>query len=109
MADTSSLSSSGTDALTQASAARTRNLAMLRAKTPAEAKESAQEFESFFLGQMLQPMFSSIETEAPFGGGHAEEMWRSMMVDEYGKMIARNGGVGIADAVMRVMLANQEA
>lgn len=32
-----------------------------------------------------------------------------MMVDEYGKMIARNGGVGIADAVMRVMLANQEA
>jgi peptidoglycan hydrolase FlgJ len=54
-------------------------------------------------------MFTSVQVEAPFGGGHAEEMWRSLQVDEYGKMIARTGGIGVADAVFKEMLKIQEA
>lgn len=73
-----------------------------------EARRTAQEFEAFFISQMLQPMFQELNSEPPFGGGNAERIWRSMMVDEYGSMIARNGGVGIADAVMREMLKSQE-
>ncbi|KAA5605755.1 chemotaxis protein [Roseospira marina] len=83
--------------------------AALKAGDMAKARETAQDFEAFFLSQMMQPMFSGLSTEPPFGGGHAENTWRSLLVDEYGKLMARNGGVGIADSVMRTMLAAQEA
>ena len=74
----------------------------------AKARAAAQDFEAFFLGQMLQPMFADIGAEEPFGGGEAETMWRSFQVDEYGKAFARQGGIGIADMVFREMLKMQE-
>jgi len=74
----------------------------------AQAKKTAEDFEAFFLGQVLQPMFEGLEAEAPFGGGHAEKIWRTMMVDEMGKAMAKAGGIGIADAVQREILRLQE-
>ena len=68
----------------------------------------AEDFEAFFLGQMLQPMFSSIEPSKPFGGGHAEKIWKSLMVDEVGKSMAKNGGIGLADMIQRDLLKMQE-
>ncbi len=68
----------------------------------------AQDFEAFFLSQALQPMFANIEPEGPFSGGAGNEIWRSMQVDEYGKALAKNGGIGIADAVMKQLLIAQE-
>lgn len=78
------------------------------AVTPEKARQVSEEFEAVFLSQMLKPMFANSDAEAPFGGGFAEEMWRSLQVDEYGKAMARAGGVGIADAVMQEILRNQE-
>jgi len=72
------------------------------------ARKTAQDFEAFFLGQMLQPMFANISAEDPFGGGAGEDMWRQLQVDEYGKALAKNGGIGIADSVFREMLKMQE-
>lgn len=72
-------------------------------------RDAAQEFEAVFISQMIKPMFEGISTEAPFGGGNAEEMYRSLMIDEYGKSIAKSGGIGVADQVMREMLKMQEA
>ena len=57
---------------------------------------------------MLQPMFADINSEPPFGGGHAEKIWRSMLVDELGKGMAKAGGIGIADSIQREMLRLQE-
>jgi len=73
-----------------------------------QVRQKAQEFEAVFLGQMLQPLFENIEAAEPFGGGASEKMWQSMMVDEYGKGLARAGGIGLADRVMREMLKGQE-
>lgn len=73
-----------------------------------DAKAAAQEFEAVFLGQMLQPMFDTLGTDGLFGGGSGERMYRSMLVEEYGRALARNGGIGIADAVERQILALQE-
>lgn len=75
---------------------------------PAALDRSAKEFESVFLSQMMSQMWSGVEVDETFGGGHAEEVWRGMMVEEYGKMIARNGGVGIADQMKSQLLALQE-
>lgn len=70
--------------------------------------QAAGDFEAVFLSQMLESMFKGIKTDGPFGGGHAEEMMRSFMLQEYGKVMAANGGVGIADAVKRELLHAQE-
>ncbi|MBL4615581.1 MAG: rod-binding protein [Magnetovibrio sp.] len=71
-------------------------------------RETAQDFEAVFLSQMMKPMFEGIQTDGPFGGGQAEQMYRDLMVDEYGKSIAKAGGIGIADAVFKEMLKMQE-
>ena len=74
-----------------------------------QARTIADDFEAVFLGQMLKPMFEGIKPEAPFGGGNSEAMWRSMQIEEYGKVITKAGGIGIADSVFREMLKLQEA
>ena len=71
--------------------------------------EVAQAFEGQFIAQMMQNMFSTVSVDEEFGGGEAEEIYRSMVVDEYGKLIARTGGIGIADHVKREMIRLQEA
>ncbi|MCP5366052.1 MAG: rod-binding protein [Hyphomicrobiales bacterium] len=81
----------------------------LSAAEVARARKVAQDFEAFFLSQALQPMFAELTPEQPFGGGNAEQMWRSLQVEEYGKAIARQGGIGLADSIMREMLKVQEA
>jgi flagellar protein FlgJ len=75
---------------------------------PRKMRAAAVEFEGSFLGQMLAPMFTGTTAEVPFGGGQAEESWRSLEIDEIGKTIARAGGIGLADYVYREMLALQE-
>ena len=79
-----------------------------RVETLREGKKVAEEFEAVFLGQMLQPMFKNIEAAEPFGGSPSEKMWRTMQVDEYGKALAKAGGIGIADAGFREILKAQE-
>jgi flagellar protein FlgJ len=74
----------------------------------ARIRRTAEDFEAFFLAQMLQPMFEGVGAEEPFGGGFAEDMWRSLQVEQYGKALAKSGGIGIADAVVREMLRAQE-
>lgn len=73
-----------------------------------ELRKVAEEFEATFLSQMLQPMFANLGAEKPFGGGTGENMWRSMQVEEYGKALSKNGGIGLADSVFREMLKLQE-
>ena len=72
------------------------------------AKKAAQEFEAVFISQMLKPMFESIEIEPPFGGGSGEEVWKGLQVEEYGKAIARAGGIGLADQIFAEILKMQE-
>ena len=74
----------------------------------AQMRKVAKDFEAVFLSQMLQPMFQNLGAEAHFGGGHGEDVWRSMQVQEYGKAITEAGGIGIADSVLREMIKMQE-
>jgi peptidoglycan hydrolase FlgJ len=76
-------------------------------KTREQARAVAQEFERMFVTEMLQPMFSGLQTEAPFGGGQGEEVFRPMLLDQYADAVAKGGGVGIADAVMKEILRLQ--
>lgn len=73
------------------------------------ARKAAEEFESVFLTTLLEGMFAGIKTDGPTGGGNSEKTYRSMMLGEYAKEIASNGGLGIADHVYREILAAQES
>jgi Rod binding domain-containing protein len=75
---------------------------------PAVAKQTAQQFEGVFITEFLGEMFSGISTDGPFGGGQGEQMFRSLMLDEYGKQFAAQGGFGLASAVQRELLKMQE-
>ncbi|HEY5606928.1 MAG TPA: rod-binding protein [Alphaproteobacteria bacterium] len=74
----------------------------------AKLKQTAEEYEAVFISQMLQPMFDGIKTDPRFGGGQAEGIYRSMMVSEYGKAMAKRGGIGLADALTQSLLRTQE-
>ncbi len=69
-----------------------------------EVRRVAEEFEAVFIAQMMAPMFQGLETDELFGGGPGEDIYRSVLVEEYGKSIARAGGIGRADTIQRERL-----
>ena len=77
--------------------------------TARQTKQAAQDFEGMFLAEMLKPVFATVEVDKTFGGGHAEEMWRGVLVEEYAKQISKTGGVGIAPMIEEQLLKMQEA
>ena len=68
----------------------------------------AEDFEAFFVSMMMESMMSGIETNGPFGGGQGEKVFRSVLVQEYGKEAAQRGEFGIASAVREQLLKMQE-
>lgn len=102
----------GTDALETARgrsrAAETGSRPAVSAKSLEATRQAAEEFVSFFASQMMQPMFDGVKTDEMFGGGVGEETWKSMMIDQYGKELARQDGLGLTDQVMTAMLQAQE-
>lgn len=77
--------------------------------TRAKLRTAANDFESQFVSQMVGQMFEGVEVDETFGGGHGEEMFRSLLVQEYGKSVTARGGFGLADQVYRELLRAQEA
>jgi flagellar protein FlgJ len=76
-------------------------------KTREQAEAVAQQFERMFISEMLRPMFEGIETDGEFGGGNAEATFRPMLIDQYSDAIAKGGGIGIADSVLKEILRMQ--
>lgn len=74
----------------------------------AAAHKTGEDFESFFFSQVFENMFSGVKADSLFGGGNGESVYRSLLLQEYSKVAARSGSVGIADAVQREILRAQE-
>jgi flagellar protein FlgJ len=95
--------------------------AMMMAQSPSPLKapmaspnaikdaKAAKEYEGVFISQFLGSMFSGISTDGPTGGGQGEEMFRSLMIDQYGKAVEQRGGFGLAKAMQAQLLKHQEA
>jgi Rod binding domain-containing protein len=76
-------------------------------KTKAKAASAAQNFESMFLSNMFQQMFTNIDGDGPFGGSGALKIWRSFMTEQYAKSFAKAGGIGLAPKVYEQLLKMQ--
>jgi len=70
--------------------------------------KAAQQFAGMFMSQMFSHMFEGVGKDTMFGGGQGEEMFRSVLVDEYGKAAAKSGSLGISDKIMHALIAQQE-
>ncbi len=67
-----------------------------KAATP----EAFARFEAMVLQSFIQTMLPK-DTESVYGGGMAGEMWQSMLAEQLGTTIAKRGGIGIAERVLR--------
>jgi peptidoglycan hydrolase FlgJ len=80
-----------------------------QAADPVKIAKSAHDFEAMAIGQLLQPMFDTVDTShGVFGGGPGEEAWKPMLVQEFAKQIEAHGGLGLAKPVYDAMLRMQE-
>jgi len=82
--------------------------ALKSAKNMRDIQAAAQQFEAMFMTEMMNHMYEGVDSDGMFGGGHGEEVFRSLLVQEYGSIAARSGQMKIADQVAREMLRMQE-
>lgn len=76
--------------------------------TDAQINAVAKDFESMFIAQMMEPMFGESTGSELFGDKDTQEIYKGLMMEEYGKQIAASGGIGIASYVRKELLALQE-
>lgn len=68
---------------------------------------AAQDFEAAFLAEMLKT--AGVNTvSSSFGGGAGEDAFASFLTAEYGRLIAKTGGVGIAEHVFETLTQRME-
>ena len=98
----SSLSSTSTGAAMQ-------NIGQAAKSADPKTAAAAKDFEAVFISEMFSHMFEGLDVDPMFGGGQGEKMFRGMLVQQYGKMMANNGqGIGIGDQLQKMMIQMQE-
>jgi flagellar protein FlgJ len=95
-------------ALTLPTATTTAPMLPQAGATDIKLRDASRDFEAHVLGALLQPMFEGLGQGGLFGGGSAEGQWRPMLVAEYGRAIARAGGMGLADSVLATLQRMQQ-
>lgn len=79
-----------------------------KAVDPAKVKKTAQDFETVFLEQMFNHMFSTVGVDSITGGGLGEETTRSLLVNAYAQTMTKAGGIGLAPSIANEILKIQE-
>jgi flagellar protein FlgJ len=76
------------------------NLERPRGTREEQLKAVATEFEALFVKQMLDSMRDTLNDENDLiSGGFAEEVFEDMLYDEYSRMIASTGSLGVAELI----------
>lgn len=68
-------------------------------KSKARLKEVSYELEAIFINQLLKEMRASIHKTSLFHGGYAEEIYESMLYDEYAKLMAKSDQFGLSKQI----------
>ena len=72
------------------------------ARTDAEMRHAAESFEATFLAEMLQHTGLNA-MPAGFGGGAGEEAFGSLLTEQYARLLAERGGIGLAERVFEIL------
>lgn len=68
-------------------------------KEKVAARKAAREFEGLFVGMMLKSMRETVGKDMLAGKGQSEEIYRSMLDQEYAKAVVEQGGLGLAKTI----------
>ncbi len=71
-----------------------------RTSIPDSPREVLQKFESVVLSTFVQAMMPK-DASSVFGEGLSGDMWKAQMAEKIGEQLAKNGGLGIADRLLK--------
>lgn len=78
------------------------------ARSPEEAERVAKQFEGMFLSQLMSAMWQGVDmSKGLFGGGVGEQAYAGLLHEEYAKVFAQTGGIGLSDRLKSEILALQ--
>ena len=60
-----------------------------------QARKIGQDFEALFVGMMMKSMRETVGKDKLTGGGHGEEVYRSLLDQEYAAAAAKTGKLGL--------------
>jgi len=100
---------------TDTAAAKARQLqrqnlsgAGLSSKQLLQAKKVSRDFEALVVGMMLKSMRETVGKDKLTGGGHGEEVYRSMLDQEYAAVsVKRGGGMGLAKMIEKDIIRQE--
>lgn len=78
-----------------------RELKAAAAGNRAELKKAVAEFEAMFIQQMLKSMRDTVQKGDLFHGGSGEEIYTSLLDEELSKNMARAGGIGLSEMLLK--------
>lgn len=82
--------------------------AALTEKQRLQAKKVSQDFEALFVGMMMKSMRATVGKDTLTGGGHGDEVYRSMLDQEYADAsVKRGGGLGIAKIIEKDIIRQE--
>lgn len=74
----------------------------------ADLKDAAIRLEASFLAEVLKSAGMGMPRDA-FGGGHGEEQFASLLVQEQAERIAQAGGIGLAETIFDALKRQPDA
>ncbi|MBW4054566.1 MAG: flagellar biosynthesis protein FlgJ [Proteobacteria bacterium] len=80
----------------------------LTEKQRQQAKKVSQDFEALFVGMMMKSMRATVGKDTLTGGGHGDEVYRSMLDQEYANAaVKQGGGLGIAKIIEKDIIRQE--
>lgn len=67
----------------------------------------SQDFEALFTGMMMKSMRATVGKDKLMNGGHGEEVFRSMLDQEYAAAAAKRGSLGLAPVIEKDIIRQQ--
>jgi len=75
-------------------------------KKEEELKNACNQFEEYFINQLMKEMRSTVDTSSLVNKGQAEEMFTEMLDQEFTKGSVKAGGIGISDMLFKQLNKN---
>ncbi len=72
-----------------------------------QARTISRDFEALFVGMMMKSMRGTVGTDTLTGGGHGEEVYRSMLDQEYAAASVKRGGLGLARQIEKEIIRQE--
>jgi flagellar protein FlgJ len=101
--------------ISDASSANARQLQLqsksgsgLTEKQRQQARKVSQDFEALMVNMMIKSMRTTVGKDTLTGGGHGEEVFRSMLDQEYAAAsVKRGGGLGLAKTIEKDIIRQE--